>query len=122
MRFSIVSQRSGLSLGEYDETAHAIRLVEGRPIDPSWKRPLYLAPGERTTVAYPLDGPKGEDGPPRLVCVVERLDGREAVPRLEEHPGTFTSIVTGIEPKLSLVEAPKDPAPIVRRRRVARPS
>ena len=112
MRFAIVSQKSGLALGEYDETAPLIRLVEGKP-HAGQKRPLDLAPGEQTVVAYPMD----RRGDEKLLCRVTRTDGAPVQP---DEQSRKADVLAERQNVVAAVEAVIKEAQPPARRRVAR--
>lgn len=101
MRFEIVSVKSRVPLGEYDERAPCVRLEQGRA---RTKRPLDLAPGEQAIVDYPLDGAPSRT----LECAVRRLD---------ERPDA--TIVVGVDPgipgaEVGVVRLLAQPSPMER--------
>lgn len=106
MRFQVVAQKSGLALGEYDETAPLIRLVEGKP-HVGQKRPLDLMPGEQTVVAYPMD----RRGDERFVCRVTRVDGAPAQPDEQSRKADVLA-----ERQTAVAAAVKEVPPHARRR------
>lgn len=71
--FFKITTMSGVTIAdELDENAPAIRLDEGR-VGGGQKRPRDLAPGESTTVVYPLLTRSQGDNGGELGCHVKRL-------------------------------------------------
>lgn len=122
MRFAIVSQATGLSFGEYDETAPVVRLLQGKPRE-GLKRPLDLVPGEKTHVIYPLDGfDRGETR--TIEFQIVRVDGVTASDEENRKADIFREEPAPRPPEPTEAPPPVVPAPsaAARRRRVARPA
>lgn len=113
MKFSIVSNKSGLCLAEVDETADAVRLKEGAP-HLGHKRPLDLAPGEETVVSYPLHSTFADGTSRAIVCRVIRVDGMPTHDEASRKAVVEREAQAAVEPALR--EAPPMPAPSPRRR------
>ena len=75
--YRIATERGVVIADGLPRSAPAIQLHEGRVAEPAATRPKDLAPGEFTTVVYPLDAEKGQKRP-ELRCTVTRTDVAES--------------------------------------------
>lgn len=74
--FRIVGPSGAIVADGLPISAPAIQLHEGRVAEPAAPFPKELAPGEFTTVVYPLDAEKGQKRP-EMLCTVMRTDAPE---------------------------------------------
>jgi hypothetical protein len=97
-------------------TAPAIQLHEGTIAEPAAPYPKDLAPGEYTTVDYPLDGERGTKRR-MLRCTVTRTDAPEgsAETTAEQRRQAFDDLANraGTPPTSSpAVDPPKETTPV----------